>query len=219
MASVSIQILQYEFLGPVALSEWGPPMGELLYIVLSKDRDKFNMLYAGDCEHTDDAAFFVQHKQFGCWAQRASSESALYLAVFPMKGSNASRRQMALRRILSSYKPPCNPAELLEKKPSYDVRKADSQEPDAGEEIARIDGKKDDANTVDDTHTKSVYTQKDSGATETGSAAGAGLSDISPPASVLCPCCGAVMSREKNVGASSALYRCGQCGMSDTRII
>jgi len=29
---MSIQILLYEFLGPIKLSEWGPPMEEVAYI-------------------------------------------------------------------------------------------------------------------------------------------------------------------------------------------
>ena len=59
--SLSIQILQYEFLGPIPLDEWGPPMEKLVFLILSRDKDKFNIVYVGDCEKTDDKSFFVQH--------------------------------------------------------------------------------------------------------------------------------------------------------------
>ena len=36
---MSIQILQYEFLGPIKLSEWGPPMDRVVYIIFSKNKD------------------------------------------------------------------------------------------------------------------------------------------------------------------------------------
>ena len=39
-----------------------------------------------------------------CWVEKAGSDSALYLAVFPMKDSGAQRRQAVLQRIIRSYK-------------------------------------------------------------------------------------------------------------------
>ena len=51
---MSIQILQYEFLGPIPLSEWGPPMEKLVYLILSRNKDKFDMVYVGDCQKTDE---------------------------------------------------------------------------------------------------------------------------------------------------------------------
>ena len=51
---MSIQILQYEFLGPIPLSEWGPPMEKLVYLILSRTKDKFDMVYVGDCQKTDE---------------------------------------------------------------------------------------------------------------------------------------------------------------------
>jgi len=120
---VSIQVLQYEFLGPIKLSEWGPPMGELVYMIMGRDKDRFNMLYVGDCDNTDDKAFFVQHEQFKCWVERAGSDTSLYLAVFPMKDSDAKRRQTVLSRIVANYHPPCNPVNAETIRPSYNVRR------------------------------------------------------------------------------------------------
>ena len=47
---MSIQILQYEFLGPIPISEWGPPMEKLVYLILSRTKDKFDIIYVGDCQ-------------------------------------------------------------------------------------------------------------------------------------------------------------------------
>ena len=114
-------MLQYEVLGPVPLSEWGPPMERLLYLVLSRRDDRFDVLYAGDCERTDDRAFFVQHPRFKCWAREAGSEAALHLAVLPMFDSGAAGRARALSRIVSRYSPPCNPRDPP-RRPPYGVR-------------------------------------------------------------------------------------------------
>ncbi|RNJ75219.1 MAG: hypothetical protein EB829_06995 [Nitrosopumilus sp. H8] len=119
---MAIQILQYEFLGPVPLAEWGPPMEKLVYLVMSRRKDSFVMLYAGDCESTDDKEFFAKHPQFKCWVKQSGSEDGLYLAVLPMFESGADKRTGALEKIISRYKPPCNPADAP-KEPPYSVRK------------------------------------------------------------------------------------------------
>lgn len=212
---MGIQILQYEFLGPIPLSEWGPPMGELLYAVLSRDRDRFNMLHAGDCEHTDDKAFFVQHEQFKCWVEKAGSDSALYLAVFPMKDSGAQRRQAVLRRIIRSYKPPCNPAaDLPEQGPSYNVRRTDAT--GAG-------GDNGDGGDTGDNGGPAVAepapsdTAEPPTLTEEATTPAPSESNSSRDA-ISCPCCGSGMDLEKRIGSNSALYRCSGCNMSETRL-
>lgn len=216
---MGIQILQYEFLGPVPLSEWGPPMGEILYAVLSRDRDRFNMLHAGDCEHTDDKAFFIQHEQFKCWVEKAGSDSALYLAVFPMKDSGAQRRRAVLQRIIRSYKPPCNPAaDLPEQKPSYDVRRtgaADAAGDDTGDDTGE--------NAAGDNTGPEMAGPAPPGGAEppppAKEAANPAPSELdSPRGAILCPCCGSGMDLEKRIGPGSALYRCAGCNMSETRL-
>ena len=105
---MSIQILQHEFLGPVRLSEWGPPMEKVVYVVLARDKDRFHLVYADVCEHTDDMSFFVSNGSFKCWMERAGSEENLYLAILPMFASDPLRRRFVLDRIIDSTKPPCN---------------------------------------------------------------------------------------------------------------
>jgi len=122
---LSIQILQYEFLGPIPLDEWGPPMEKLIYLILSKDQDKFNILYIGDCEKTENQYFFTQHQDFKCWVQKSGSEKSLYLAIFSMFESSKNHRQIVFNKILSRYKPPCNLENVSKAKPDYAVRKSD----------------------------------------------------------------------------------------------
>ena len=54
---LSIQILQYEFLGPIKLSEWGPPMDKVAYIIFYKNKDVFNMIYVGESDKTESRDF------------------------------------------------------------------------------------------------------------------------------------------------------------------
>jgi len=81
---LSIQILHYEFLGSIPLEEWGPPMEKLVYLIFSRDKDNFKILYVGECEKTDDKSFFVQHSSYNCWIQNSGSEKSLYLAILPL---------------------------------------------------------------------------------------------------------------------------------------
>ena len=105
---LTIQILHYEFLGPIEISEWGPPMGQLVYLLFSKTKNGFNLLYASQVEKTDKTDFFTQNDKFKCWIQHAGSEEMLYLAVYPMSDSQASDRERVVQQIISKYRPPCN---------------------------------------------------------------------------------------------------------------
>lgn len=105
---MTLQILQYEFLGPVALSEWGPPMEKVVYLVMSRDRDRFSILYAGDCEKTDRADYLTSNERFKCWIKSGGGESNLYLAVLPLFKAGAHDRRRIVDRIVSSYAPACN---------------------------------------------------------------------------------------------------------------
>ena len=119
---MSIQILQYEFLGPIKLEEWGPPMEKVVYLILSRNRDSFKILYVGDCEKTDEKLFFKNNSNFKCLIQKAGSENFLYLAILPMFESNQSTRKGIINKILLRYRPHCNANDLVEQQPNYVVR-------------------------------------------------------------------------------------------------
>ena len=119
---LSIQILQYEFMGPIKLDEWGPPMEKVVYLILSRTKDSFNIIYVGDCEKTDENNFFIANSNFKCWVQKAGSENSLYLAILPMFDSSSSTRAGVIGKILQRYKPACNKSDVVEKKPEYVIR-------------------------------------------------------------------------------------------------
>jgi hypothetical protein len=132
---LSIQILQYEFLGPIKLDEWGPPMEKVVYLILSRTKDSFNIIYVGDCEKTDEKNFFITNANFKCWVQKAGSENSLYLAILPMFNSPSSARIGIINKILQRYKPSCNENNVVEKKPDYVVRpKIEEPEPEEPEQ-------------------------------------------------------------------------------------
>ena len=105
---VPIQILQYEFLGPIRLSEWGPPMEEVVYILFAKNKDVFNIIYAGESGKTEASDFFTKNEQFKCWLSNAGGENNLYLSIYPMWESNQSARKQLVHKIVDRYKPVCN---------------------------------------------------------------------------------------------------------------
>lgn len=105
---LAMQILHYEFLGPVRLDEWGPPMEDVVYALLARCGDKFSLVYVDQCGRSDDAGFFTKNPRFGCWIRNAGAENRLYVAVYPMFGSSARGRASVVHRIVSKYSPPCN---------------------------------------------------------------------------------------------------------------
>lgn len=118
---MTIQILQYEFLGPIKLDEWGPPMEKVVYLILSRSKDSFNIIYAGECEKTDDKNFFIANPDFKCWIQTAGSENSLYLAILPLFDSESTFRKSVMQKIIIRYKPACNPQDE-KPMPDYVVR-------------------------------------------------------------------------------------------------
>jgi hypothetical protein len=119
---MSIQILQYEFLGPIKLDEWGPPMEKVVYLIFSRKKDSFKIIYVSDCEKTEEKDFFVKNLNFQCWIKTAGSEDSLYLAILPLFESNQTQRKRVVNKILLHYHPKCNANEVAAKTPDYIVR-------------------------------------------------------------------------------------------------
>ena len=105
---MSIQILQYEFLGPIKLSEWGPPMDRVVYIIFSKNKDVFNIIYVAESEKTESKDFFTKNDQFKCWLSYTGKEENLYLSIYPMWESSQPQRNQLVKKIIRKYKPVCN---------------------------------------------------------------------------------------------------------------
>ena len=83
-------------------------MNQLIYLLFSKTKNGFNILYASQVEKTEKTDFFTQDEKFKCWLQHAGSEELLYLAIYPMPDSKESDRERVVQKIISKYRPPCN---------------------------------------------------------------------------------------------------------------
>jgi hypothetical protein len=83
-------------------------MEAVVYIIFSKNKDVFNMLYVAETEKTDAGDFFTKNAQFKCWLSHAGNEENLYLSIYPMWESNESQRKQLENKIISRYKPVCN---------------------------------------------------------------------------------------------------------------
>ncbi len=105
---MTLQILSYEFLGPIRLSEWGPPMEQVVYILLGREKDTFQMIYVGESEKSQDEDFFKKHEKSKCWIDAAGSEGNLHLSVYPMWNSTQDERKRLVGKIINKYKPSCN---------------------------------------------------------------------------------------------------------------
>jgi len=105
---LTIQILHYEFLGPIKISEWGPPMDEVIYVLFGKIKEGYTMIYADQSEKVTENNFFIKNDKFKCWLQHAGSENQLYLSIYPMWDSEKDDRERIVQKIISKYKPVCN---------------------------------------------------------------------------------------------------------------
>ncbi len=105
---MTIQILYYEFLGPVKLSEWGPPMDEVVYTIMARDKDTFKIIYVNQSEKINELDFFTKNEKFKCWLDNAGSENNLYLSIYPMADSEEIERKKIVSKAIEKYKPTCN---------------------------------------------------------------------------------------------------------------
>ena len=105
---MTIQILYYEFLGPVKLSEWGPPMDEVVYTIMAREKDTFKIIYVDQSEKTQETDYFTKNEKFKCWLTNAGSENNLYLSIYPMSDSEESERKKIVAKAVDKYKPICN---------------------------------------------------------------------------------------------------------------
>ncbi len=105
---MTIQILHYEFLGPIKLSEWGPPMNEVIFVILAREKDTFNVIYVEQSEKTDKNDFFTKNEKYKCWLTHAGSKENLYLSIHLMPNSDEKDRLRIVNKAISHYKPICN---------------------------------------------------------------------------------------------------------------
>jgi hypothetical protein len=97
-------------------------MEKIVYLIMLRQQDSFNIIYAGDCEHTSDEGFFTTHSSFTCWTNQSGSEKSLYLAILPLFESQNDERKKILDRIVTRYHPICNLEIKQDVKPDYKIR-------------------------------------------------------------------------------------------------
>ena len=119
---MSIQILQYEFLGPINLDEWGPPMEKVVFLIFSRKKDSFHIIYAGVCEKTEEKDYFIKNEDYKNWAKVSGFKNPLYLAILPMFDSSPEARMVVRNKIIRHYRPACNAITELNKKPDFTIR-------------------------------------------------------------------------------------------------
>ena len=103
-------------------------MEKVVYLIMSRQKDSFNIIYAGDCEHTTDDEFFTNHPSFKCWTEQSGSEKLLYIAILPLFESGIDERKQILDKIITRYHPICNLEIKYDVKPEYKIRsRSDSQ--------------------------------------------------------------------------------------------
>jgi len=105
---LTIQILQYEFLGPIKLSEWGPPMDRVAYIIFSKNKDVFNMIYVAESDKTEARIFLQKMINSSAGYHMPARKENLYLSIYPMWESSQPERNQLVKKIIARYKPICN---------------------------------------------------------------------------------------------------------------
>ena len=108
---MTIQILHYEFLGPIKISDWGPPMDETVYVIMGRSEDNFKILYVDHSEKTKETDLFTKNDKFKCWITHAGSENNLYLSIYPMPDSDKNSRQKIVDKTIGKYNPICNASE------------------------------------------------------------------------------------------------------------
>jgi len=103
-------------------------MEKVVYLIMSRQKDSFNIIYAGDCEQTTDEGFFTNHPSFKCWTEQSGSEKSLYIAILPMFESGNDERKQILDKIITCYHPICNLDIKYDVKPEYKIHsRLDSQ--------------------------------------------------------------------------------------------
>ena len=83
-------------------------MEEVVYIILEREKDRFNILYVDQSDKTDKKDFFIKNEKFKCWISYAGSENNLYLSILPMWKSDKEERERIVHKTISKYNPICN---------------------------------------------------------------------------------------------------------------
>ena len=76
-------------------------MDRVVYIIFSKNKDVFNMIYVAESDKTEARDFFIKNDQFKCWMSYAGKEENLYLSIYPMWESSQPERNQLIKKIIA----------------------------------------------------------------------------------------------------------------------
>ena len=83
-------------------------MEEVVYVILARVKDSFNIIYVNESEKTDKTDFLTKNEKFKCWLIKSGLKQNLYLSIYPMWKSDKTERQRLVDKIILKYKPACN---------------------------------------------------------------------------------------------------------------
>jgi hypothetical protein len=83
-------------------------MDEVVYAILARVKDTFNIIYMAESDKTTKADFFTSNDKFKCWITHAGNEDNLYLSIYPMWDSEKAERERIVNKAISRYQPVCN---------------------------------------------------------------------------------------------------------------
>lgn len=83
-------------------------MDKVVYVILARVKDIFNIIYVDESEKTDKTDFFTKNEKFKCWMAKAGLEQNLYLSIYPMWESDKTQRRRLVDKTIAKYKPVCN---------------------------------------------------------------------------------------------------------------
>ena len=83
-------------------------MEEVVYVILARVKDSFNIIYVDESEKTEKVDFFTKNEKFKCWLRKAGLKQNLYLSIYPMWESDKTERRRLADKTISKYKPICN---------------------------------------------------------------------------------------------------------------
>ena len=83
-------------------------MEEVVYALLSRTKDTFNIIYVSESDKTNETDFFTQNKKFKCWLSHAGNENDLYLSIYPMWNTSKEERIRIVEKAIAKYSPVCN---------------------------------------------------------------------------------------------------------------
>ena len=76
-------------------------MDRVVYIIFSKNKDVFNMIYVAESDKTEASDFFKKNDQFKCWMSHAGKKENLYLSIYPMWESSQPERNQLVKKIIT----------------------------------------------------------------------------------------------------------------------